>query len=204
MKKCSGSLALGCICIHRLEQLLEVQKCIYPREKRRSSVSSATDDSSVPLDNHARLIDIPPLDDIPGPRSEDSDDGYDAGISDFSRDGADTVVVDKFTSSGSYVGKYVIPAQRKPGQPGYGAKSKKVCKDQELKQSEPKPSPGKQEITNITNSQNTKRTYGQPSEQLFLERWLLINRNRTKNNMNKHTIKRNRNSDIKTGNREPL
>ena len=55
----------------------------------------------------------------------------------------------------------------------------------------------KREITNITNSQNTKRTYGQPSEQLFLGRWLLINRNRTKNNMNKHTMKRNQNSDIK-------
>ena len=41
----------------------------------------------------------------------------------------------------------------------------KVCKDQELKQSEPKlqPSKPKQEITYITYSQNTKRTYGQPS-----------------------------------------
>ena len=29
------------------------------------------------------------------------------------------------------------------------------------------PSNPKREITNITNSQNTKRTYGQPSEQLF-------------------------------------
>ena len=29
------------------------------------------------------------------------------------------------------------------------------------------PSKPKREITNITNSQNTKRTYGQPSEQLF-------------------------------------
>ena len=29
----------------------------------------------------------------------------------------------------------------------------------------------KREITNITNSQSTKRTYGQPSEQLFLKRW---------------------------------
>ena len=28
----------------------------------------------------------------------------------------------------------------------------------------------KQEITRITNSQNTKRTYGQPSEQLFPKR----------------------------------
>ena len=33
----------------------------------------------------------------------------------------------------------------------------------------------KQEIlTNITNSQNTKRTYGQPSEQLFPKKWPLI------------------------------
>ena len=141
MKKGSGSLALECICIRKLEQLLQVPNCIYPREKRRSSASSATDDSSVHLDNHATLIDIPPLDDIPGPPSEDSDDGYDAGISDFSKDRADTVVVDKFTSSGSYVGKYVVSAHRKQGQPGYRAKSKKVCKYQKLKQSEPNPSP---------------------------------------------------------------
>ena len=42
------------------------------------------------------------------------------------------------------------------------------------------PSNPKREITNITNSQNTKRTYGQPSEQLFPKRWPLSNRNRTK------------------------
>ena len=29
----------------------------------------------------------------------------------------------------------------------------------------------KREITNITSSQSTKRTYGQPSEQLFPKRW---------------------------------
>ena len=32
------------------------------------------------------------------------------------------------------------------------------------------PSKPKREITKITNSQNTKRTYGQPSEQLFPKR----------------------------------
>ena len=32
----------------------------------------------------------------------------------------------------------------------------------------------KREITNITNSQNTKRTYGQPSEQLFPKRWPIL------------------------------
>ena len=39
----------------------------------------------------------------------------------------------------------------------------------------------------IINSQNTKRTYGQPSEQLFPKRWPLIKvskRKRTENNMN--------------------
>ena len=41
----------------------------------------------------------------------------------------------------------------------------------------------KRVITYITNRQNTKRTYGQPSEQLFPKRWSLSNRNRTKNNM---------------------
>ena len=43
----------------------------------------------------------------------------------------------------------------------------------------------KREITNIINSRNTKRTYGQPIEQLLAKRWPLSNRNRTKNNMNK-------------------
>ena len=41
----------------------------------------------------------------------------------------------------------------------------------------PKP---KREINNNTNSQNIKRTYGQPNEQLFPKRWTLSNRNRTK------------------------
>ena len=59
------------------------------------------------------------------------------------------------------------------------------------------PSKPKREITNITNSQNTKRTYGQPSEQLIPKRWPLSNRNRTKN-MNAHKVKRHRNSDTKT------
>ena len=61
------------------------------------------------------------------------------------------------------------------------------------------PSNPKREITNITNSQNRNRTYGQPSEQLFAKRWPLSNRNRTKNNMNKHKVKRHQNSDTKTG-----
>ena len=59
------------------------------------------------------------------------------------------------------------------------------------------PSKQKREIINITNSQNTNRTYGQPSEQLFPKRWQLSNRNRTKNNMNTHKLKRHRNSDTK-------
>ena len=59
------------------------------------------------------------------------------------------------------------------------------------------------EITNITNSQNTKRTYGQPSEKLFLKRWPLSNRNRTKTDRNTRKVKRHQNSDTKTGNKEP-
>ena len=35
-------------------------------------------------------------------------------------------------------------------------------------------------ITSITNSQNTKKTYGKPSEQLFTKSWPLGNRNPTK------------------------
>ena len=58
------------------------------------------------------------------------------------------------------------------------------------------PSKPKREITNITNSQNTKRTYGQQSEQLFPKRWPLSNRNRTKD-MNTRKVKRHRNSDTK-------
>ena len=42
------------------------------------------------------------------------------------------------------------------------------------------PSKPKWEITNMTDSQITKRTYGQPIEQLLPKRWPLSNRNRTK------------------------
>ena len=58
------------------------------------------------------------------------------------------------------------------------------------------PSKPKREITKITNSQNTKRTYGQPSEQLFPQRWSFSNPNRTKT-MNTRKGKHNRNSDTK-------
>ena len=57
------------------------------------------------------------------------------------------------------------------------------------------PSKPKQEITYITNSQ--KRTYGQPSKQLFHKRWPLNNRNRTQNNMSTRKVKHHRNSDTK-------
>ena len=43
-----------------------------------------------------------------------------------------------------------------------------------------RPSKQKREINKTKNSQNTKRTYGQPSEQLFPKRWPLSNSNRTK------------------------
>ena len=59
------------------------------------------------------------------------------------------------------------------------------------------PSIPKREITKITNSQYTKRTYGQASEQLLSKRWPLSNLNLTKNNMNTHKLKRQRNSDKK-------
>ena len=62
---------------------------------------------------------------------------------------------------------------------------------------QPQPSKPKREITKIANSQNTKRTYGQPSEQLFPKWWSLSNRNRTKNNMNTRKVKRHQNSDTK-------
>ena len=52
------------------------------------------------------------------------------------------------------------------------------------------PSNPKREMTKITSSQNTKRTCGQPSEQLFPKRRPLSNPNRTKTNMNTHKVKR--------------
>ena len=106
--------------LHRI--LLLPFSSINPREDQRSSVSSSTDDPSVALDSHATVIDIPPVDVIQDPSSGDSDDGYDAGISDCSQIGADTDIVDKTTSSSSLAEKYVIPARRKPGQPGYKTK----------------------------------------------------------------------------------
>ena len=50
----------------------------------------------------------------------------------------------------------------------------------------------KREIPNITNSHDTKRTNGQPSEQLFPK-----NGRRTENNMNTRKVKRQRNSGTK-------
>ena len=47
------------------------------------------------------------------------------------------------------------------------------------------------------------RTYGQPSGQLFPKWWPLSNPNRAQSIMNKHKVKHHRNSDTKTGNREP-
>ena len=62
------------------------------------------------------------------------------------------------------------------------------------------PSKQKREMAKITNSQNTKRIYGQPSEQLFPKRWPLSIPNRTKNNMNTRQVERHRNSVTETGN----
>ena len=59
------------------------------------------------------------------------------------------------------------------------------------------PSKPKRKITNITISQNTNRTYGQLSEQLFPKRWPLSNPNLTNNNMNVTAT-----LTPKTGNRE--
>ena len=47
----------------------------------------------------------------------------------------------------------------------------------------------KRDITKLTNSQNTKRTHGQPNEQFFPKRWPLSNLNRTENNLYKHKMK---------------
>ena len=55
----------------------------------------------------------------------------------------------------------------------------------------------KREIPKITNSQTTKRTYGQPIEQLFPKRWPLSSPNRTKNNMNTRKVKHHLNFDTK-------
>ena len=58
-------------------------------------------------------------------------------------------------------------------------------------QSEPKSSPQNQyeEKNNLQIVKiNTKRTYGQPIEQLFQKRWPLSNPNQTKNNMNTESL----------------
>ena len=70
------------------------------------------------------------------------------------------------------------------------------------------PSNPKREIIKITNSQNTKRTYGQPSKQLFHKSWSFSNPNRTKNNMSRvmrkpaFCICENKDADQLRGNRE--
>ena len=62
----------------------------------------------------------------------------------------------------------------------------------------------KRGMTKITESQNSKRTYGQTSKQLFTKRWSLGTKIGTTNNMDKHKVKRHRDSDAKIiGNREP-
>ena len=55
------------------------------------------------------------------------------------------------------------------------------------------PSKPKREKTKIANSQNTKRKYGQSSEQFFPKRGPLSNQNRSENNLYKHKVKRHRN-----------
>ena len=65
------------------------------------------------------------------------------------------------------------------------------------------PSKSTREITKIINNQNTKRTYDQPSEHLFPKRWPRSNSSLTKNNTHTCKVKRHRNSDTKTSNREP-
>ena len=59
------------------------------------------------------------------------------------------------------------------------------------------PSKPKRHITRNKYSQNTKKTYGQPSEQLFPKRCPLSNTNRTKHYMNTRKVKRHRNTDTK-------
>ena len=63
------------------------------------------------------------------------------------------------------------------------------------------PSKTERPINKITNKQNTKRTHGQQSDQLFPKRLPLSNPNRIKNNINKHKkhmVKRHQNSDAKS------
>ena len=60
------------------------------------------------------------------------------------------------------------------------------------------PSKPKREITKITNSLNTKKTYNQPSEQLFPKRWPL----NPNHNMTTGEVKRHRTLTPKTGKRE--
>ena len=65
------------------------------------------------------------------------------------------------------------------------------------------PSKPKREITKIINGQHTKRTYGQPSEQLFPRNWPLSNPNRTNILWTHVRLNVNETLTPKTGNREP-
>ena len=58
------------------------------------------------------------------------------------------------------------------------------------------PSKPKREITNITNSQNTKRTYGQPSEQIFPKRWPLSKINKAFHDKRGNVIERYYGDDL--------
>ena len=61
----------------------------------------------------------------------------------------------------------------------------------------------KWDIKIISNRQNTMRTHGYLSGQLFPKRWSLSNPNRTKSIMDKHKVKtHHQNSGTKTGNRQ--
>ena len=68
---------------------------------------------------HSDVVDTRPPTVEPDSTVEDSDGGYDASISSCSQAGDDIALADASTSVSSRNGKYVVPAKRKPGMPGY-------------------------------------------------------------------------------------
>ena len=92
---------------------------ISPLVDRRRPVQSTDGGSTSVPDSQPDVVDTRPPTVEPDSTVEYSDGGYDASISSCSQAGDDIALADASTSVSSRNGKYVVPAKRKPGMPGY-------------------------------------------------------------------------------------
>ena len=92
---------------------------ISPLVDRRRPVQSTDGASTSVPDSQHDVVDTRPPTEEPDSTVEDLDGGYDASISSCSHAGDDIALADASTSVSSRNGKYVVPAKRKPGMPGY-------------------------------------------------------------------------------------